>query len=193
MRGPKPSYPITLTEAEVKSLQQLVRAHKTGQSLAVRAQIVLSANRHPEWSNQQIAQQIGTTDRNVRKWRGRWVATHSIADAPRSGAPRRFSPWSACSSNSNGLQPPTTERRPASTLEPPSHSSTGGGHPQRAHPIQQNSRTLVKSRADSTLALPSVAIYSRSGAVSAAGSPSSAAVCAGTRFIEAGDLAGVHG
>jgi hypothetical protein len=27
----------------------------------------------------------------VRKWRKRWVTTHSLADAPRSGAPRRFS------------------------------------------------------------------------------------------------------
>ena len=70
MRGPKPSYPISLTEAEVNSLQQQARAQKTGQSIAVRARIVLSANAHPEWSNQQIAQGVGTTDRNVRKWRG---------------------------------------------------------------------------------------------------------------------------
>jgi hypothetical protein len=103
MRGPKPSYPISLTEAEVKRLHEIARAHKTGQSLAVRARIVLSANTHPEWSNQQIAQEIGTTDRNVRKWRGRWVGTHELSDAPRSGAPRRFSPYSTCTSDSNGL------------------------------------------------------------------------------------------
>jgi len=103
MRGPKPSYPISLTEAEVKRLYEIARAHKTGQSLAVRARIVLSANTHPEWSNQQIAQEIGTTDRNVRKWRGRWVGTHDLSDAPRSGAPRRFSPYSACTSDSGGL------------------------------------------------------------------------------------------
>src|SRR6266852_7276139 len=35
---------------------------------------------------------LGTLDRTVRKWRGRWVKPHSLADAPRSGAPRRFSP-----------------------------------------------------------------------------------------------------
>ena len=28
----------------------------------------------------------------MRKWRARWVETHSLSDAPRSGAPRRFSP-----------------------------------------------------------------------------------------------------
>ena len=92
MSGPKPSSPISLTEAEEKRLQEVVRAHKSGQSQVMRAPILLRAHEHPEWSNQQIAQGIGTSDRLVRKWPGRWVATHSIADAPRSGAPRRFSP-----------------------------------------------------------------------------------------------------
>lgn len=67
MRGPKPSYPISLTETEVKRLQQQARAHTTGQSAAVRARILLSAHEHPEWSNQQIAQGVGATDRTVRK------------------------------------------------------------------------------------------------------------------------------
>jgi len=67
MSGPKPIYPISLTEAEVKSLREVARAHKTGQSMAVRAWILLYANEHPEWSNQQIAQALATTDRNVRK------------------------------------------------------------------------------------------------------------------------------
>jgi len=92
MSGPKPSYPISLTEAEVKQLQKQERAHTTGQSVAIRARILLRANEHPQWSNQQIAKAVGTTDRTVRQWRGRWVATHSIADAPRPGAPRRFGP-----------------------------------------------------------------------------------------------------
>jgi len=49
--------------------------------------IVLDAYEHPEWSNQQIAREVGSSDRQVRKWRRRWVA-----DAPRLGAPRRFPP-----------------------------------------------------------------------------------------------------
>src|SRR5438046_3859390 len=40
MRGPKTSYPIELTEKEVEGLQRVVRAHTTGQSLAMRARIV---------------------------------------------------------------------------------------------------------------------------------------------------------
>jgi hypothetical protein len=92
MRGPKPTHPIELTTDDVKQLEQLVRAHKTSQTQAVRARIILRANAHPEQSNQQIALAIGTSDRNVRTWRARWAKTHSLADAPRSGAPRRFSP-----------------------------------------------------------------------------------------------------
>ena len=103
MRGPKPAYPIQLTAEEAKRLQHLIRAHTTPQTLAVRARIILRAYDHPEQNNQQIAQAVGTTDRTVRKWRGRWVATHSVADAPRSGAPRRFPPSSAGTSHRHRL------------------------------------------------------------------------------------------
>ena len=92
MRGPKPSTPIELTEDDAAHLRRLIRAHTTGQGLVVRAQIVVLAHDHPDWSNQQLAQTVGTSDRMVRKWRRRWVETHSLADAPRPGAPRRFSP-----------------------------------------------------------------------------------------------------
>ena len=95
MRGPKPAYPIQLTAEEVEHFQHLIRAHSTPQTLAVRARIILIARAHPEQSNQQIASIVGTTDRTVRAWRGRWVKTRSLADAPRSGAPRRFSPSGA--------------------------------------------------------------------------------------------------
>lgn len=92
MRGPDPKYPIRLTTEEVERLQRLIRAHTSSQAVVVRAQIVVTAHEHPEWSNQQIARALATSDRMVRKWRGRWTQTQSLADAPRSGAPRRFSP-----------------------------------------------------------------------------------------------------
>ena len=103
MRGPKTAYPIALTAEEAKHFQQLIRAHTTPQTLAMRARIILTANAHPEQSNQQIASVVGTTDRTVRAWRGRWVKTHSLADAPRSGAPRRFSPSGACAGDCGRL------------------------------------------------------------------------------------------
>lgn len=103
MKGPKPAYPIALTAEEVQQLQQLVRAHRTPQTLATRARIILTAHAHPEQSNQQIAAAVGTTDRTVRTWRGRWVMTHSLLDAPRSGAPRRFSPSGTRAGHSHRL------------------------------------------------------------------------------------------
>ena len=92
MRGPRPAYPIALTPEEVEQLRRLVRAHKSPQAQVVRARIILQVSEQPESSNQQIAAQVGTRDRQVRKWRKRWVTTDTLADAPRSGAPRRFSP-----------------------------------------------------------------------------------------------------
>lgn len=92
MRGPKPKYRIELTTEEAHRLRQLVNAHKTPQALALRARIVLLAHDHPDWSNQQIAQEVGCTDWTVRKWRRRWAQHHRLEDWPRPGAPRRFSP-----------------------------------------------------------------------------------------------------
>jgi transposase len=92
MRGPKPKYPIQLTTEEATKLRRLARAHKTPQSKAKRARIILAAHEHPEWSNQQIAREVGCSDRTVRTWRRRWVESKNLDDLPRPGAPRRFSP-----------------------------------------------------------------------------------------------------
>ena len=92
MRGPNPKYPINLTTEQEQQLRQLVKSRKAAQGQVLRAQIILSAHDHPEWSNQQIAQKVGCSDRTVRQWRKRWGETHSLADLPRPGAPRRFSP-----------------------------------------------------------------------------------------------------
>ncbi len=83
MRGPRPAYPRELTAEEVEQLHQLVRAHTSPQAQAVRARIILQTYERPESSNQQIAAQVGTSDRQMRK---RWMPTHTLADAPRSGS-----------------------------------------------------------------------------------------------------------
>ncbi len=92
MPGPKPAYPIQLAPEQAVQLRQLIRAHSTPQTTSLRARIVLAAHEHPDWSNQQIGQHVGTADRIVRKWRRRWSETQSLADAARPGAARRFSP-----------------------------------------------------------------------------------------------------
>ena len=91
MKGPKPKYEIQLLEKEISELRQIVSARKSPQVKVMRARIVLAAHEHPEWNNQQIAAHAQCTDRAVRKWRRRWNESKSLADLPRSGAPRRFS------------------------------------------------------------------------------------------------------
>jgi hypothetical protein len=73
MRGPKSTYSIQLSPQEAKQLHQLVQAHKTPQAHVVRARIVLTVHKHPDWSAPQIAQASQTSDRMVRKWRKRWL------------------------------------------------------------------------------------------------------------------------
>jgi len=92
MRGPRPKYLIELTTEEEQELRRLVNSRKSSQGKVLRARILLAAYDHPEWSNQQIAQEAGCTDRTVRKWRRRWAKRRSIEDLPRPGAPRRFPP-----------------------------------------------------------------------------------------------------
>ena len=92
MRGPTPKYPINLTTEQEQHMRQLVKSRKAAQGQVLRAGIILSAHDHPDWSNQQIAQTVGCSDRTVRKWRHRWSESHCLADLPRPGAPRRFSP-----------------------------------------------------------------------------------------------------
>ncbi len=92
MPGPDPLHRIVLTAEEDTALRQLVRAHSTPHTQRTRALIVLAAYAHPDWSNPQIAAHAHCTDRSVRKWRARWATTHTLTDAPRPGAPRRFPP-----------------------------------------------------------------------------------------------------
>lgn len=152
MRGPKPSYPITLTDAEAKELGQLVRAHTTPQALALRARIILLAHTHPEQRNQQLASAVGTTDRTVRTWRGRWVQTHQRADAPRSGAPRRFSPSGARARHRHRLSCTQAGTRPALALESGGIGSACCPNPSPSAHLGQYGGALVESRASSPLA-----------------------------------------
>lgn len=92
MRGPKPKYLIELTTEEERQLRKLAGSHTAPHVKVIRARTLLAAYEHPEWSNQQIAEETGCVRRTVRKWRRRWAETRSIDDLPRPGAPRRFSP-----------------------------------------------------------------------------------------------------
>jgi transposase len=90
--GPKNEYPIQLLEKEIDELRQLSQTRTAPHGIVTRAKIVLLAHEHPEWSNKQIGQKVGRSERTVYKWRKRWTETKSLEDLPRPGAPRRFSP-----------------------------------------------------------------------------------------------------
>ena len=77
--------PLQLTPDEIKQFHRLAQAHRSPQALARRAQVVLTAHSHPDWSSKQIAQRLELNDRLVRKWRRRGPESHSLKDAPRSG------------------------------------------------------------------------------------------------------------
>jgi transposase len=92
MPGPRPKYAITLTPEQEVRLQHGSTCYMAPFAIVQRAQIVLSAFRHPEWTNTSIAQRLGCSVTTVKRWRRRWQATDSLRDAPRAGTQRTFTP-----------------------------------------------------------------------------------------------------
>ena len=103
MPGPAPIHQIELSEPQLAKLTKIAHSHSAPHAEVVRARIIELAARQPQWTNQQIAAEVGCSDRTVRKWRSRWVATQTLKDAPRPGAPRRFSPTGAGANYRPGL------------------------------------------------------------------------------------------
>ncbi|WP_149400061.1 helix-turn-helix domain-containing protein [Dictyobacter arantiisoli] len=60
--------------------------------MARRAQLIEISHTHPDWGTKRLAHILNRHESWVRKWRRRWNQTHVLKDAPRPGAPRRFSP-----------------------------------------------------------------------------------------------------
>ena len=98
-RGPNPKE-VILSDEEAKELTRLVRRHSTPQQIVLRARIIQAAE--TGMNNEQISCELGLCVDTVRLWRNRWVALQSVPleersaqerldDAPRSGAPGKFS------------------------------------------------------------------------------------------------------
>src|SRR5690348_4879960 len=100
-RGPKPPR-ITLTPAERRALEALLRQRSAPQQLVLRARIVLACAQ--DLNNAQIARELAVSIDAVRLWRRRWLETAPagpedpadiaarLQDRPRPGASSRFSP-----------------------------------------------------------------------------------------------------
>ena len=92
MAGRKKTYQVEVDEKQCKFLEGVVAARKSSQSEVQRAKIVLTCAQYPAWSDQRVAEKVGCSAGQVRKWRKRWCQSHSLQEAPRSGRPRVFSP-----------------------------------------------------------------------------------------------------
>ncbi len=120
MAGPKPTR-VEVTTEERTELERLVRAHTTGQQVALRAQIILTAAEG--LSNVQVGQRVGLSREAVRLWRDRWVGLAAVplkelsiaerlADAPRPGAPPRIGAEQVCAIIALACEAPTQSGRP---------------------------------------------------------------------------------
>lgn len=122
MRGPRPPA-VTLSEAERRDLEALVRQRRAPQQLVVRARIILAAGAGQ--NNSQIARQAGVDVATVRLWRTRWLglaavpaADLSVAerleDAPRPGGPCRITAEQVCRIVALACEAPAAAARPIS-------------------------------------------------------------------------------
>ncbi len=93
--------PVPLSCEHEQALKELIRAHSTPQKLAERARIILLTATGQ--GVDEIARQLGTWRKTVGQWRRRWRdadpvcgVAQRLSDAPRSGAPAKFTPEQIC-------------------------------------------------------------------------------------------------
>ena len=153
MPGPKPRHKIELTTEEEQALRKLANSRTAPHAKVVRAQILVAAHDHPEWSNQRIAKEASCTDRSVRKWRRRWVEKRSIEDLPRPGAPRRFSPWGESAGHGAGMQSSTRGRRAFGTMEQRRDSAALDCVGRSGQDCSQHGGTMAEGREAEAVAL----------------------------------------
>jgi transposase len=103
MAGRKKTYQVEVDEKQRKFLKEVGAARKSPVAEVQRARIILTCADHPDWSDSQVAAEVGCSEGQVRKWRKRWCQSHSLKEAPRSGRPRLFSPSSPRPNDGPGL------------------------------------------------------------------------------------------
>jgi hypothetical protein len=85
---------IRLSRDEKYHLQKVAHAHSSPQAQALRSRIILRCSQGDRPTNEAVARECGCDPGTVGKWRTRFAAQRlgGLADLPRSGAPRTFSP-----------------------------------------------------------------------------------------------------
>ena len=107
---------IDLSSAERAALESLVRKQTERQSIVMRAKIILLADEGLQ--HQEIAQELATTGNTVSVWVARWRALAGkppqarLEDAPRPGAPDKFSAEQLCQIIAIACENPADHGRP---------------------------------------------------------------------------------
>lgn len=86
----RPQENILLADVDRQALEAVLRSHKTPQSRALRARIVLKSSEGE--SVEAIAVLLGTSTKSVYKWRNRFLESgvDGLFDLPRSGQPKKL-------------------------------------------------------------------------------------------------------
>jgi transposase len=108
MSGPRPKYPIALSETQVAELTHLSLSYTAPYAEVQRARIVLLAHHQPTWSNTQIARTVGCARDTVKEWRRRWTQHGTLQAAARAGAPRQFAALERAQIVALACSPPST-------------------------------------------------------------------------------------
>ena len=114
---------IVLSDCERTDLERLVRTHTAAQQLVTRAWIILAAG--DGQNNAQIAGWLGLDDETPGFWRQRWLqfrdvpleevsVAERLTDAPRCGAPAKFTPEQVCQIIALACEQPSDSDRPIS-------------------------------------------------------------------------------
>jgi transposase len=107
---------IKLIDGERKSLQTLVQKHSAKQSTVLRAKIILLAD--DGLQHQEIAKKLSIRNNTVSIWVARWLdltdraAEDRLQDAPRPGAPDKFTPEQVCQIIALACEKPEDHGRP---------------------------------------------------------------------------------
>jgi putative transposase len=111
--------PVTVLPEQRDVLEQLIRTHATPQQLALRARLILHAAEGA--GVRESARELGVWPKTVRYWRKRWRQAAEVqsvpdrlADAPRSGAPAKFTPEQICALIAMTCEKPSESERPIS-------------------------------------------------------------------------------
>ncbi len=109
--------PITLGDDQRRCLEALARGHTTPQQVALRARMILLGD--DAIGVRAIARRLGVWPKTVRRWHRRWRSSPEdaevaarLADAPKSGAPAKFTPEQICAIIAIACEPPSDSGRP---------------------------------------------------------------------------------